>query len=116
MAKKKLLVIEDDPGLQKQLRWNFEHYEVLLASDRDSALAQLRRHQPAVVTMDLGLPPDANGAVEGLATLEEILAQAPETKVIVLSGNHERTTRSRRSRSGLTTSTRSRSIRTCLDW
>lgn len=88
--KKKLLVIEDDLGLQKQLRWNFDAYEVLLAGDRESALAQVRRHEPAVVTMDLGLPPDPDGATEGLATLQQILALAPDTKLIVLSGNQDR--------------------------
>ena len=88
--KKKLLIIEDDPGLQKQLRWNFDAYEVLLASDRESALAQIRRHEPAVVTMDLGLPPDPDGAAEGLATLQQILALAPDTKLIVLTGNQDR--------------------------
>ena len=88
--KKKLLVIEDDLGLQKQLRWNFDAYEVLLAGDRESALAQVRRHEPAVVTMDLGLPPDPDGATEGLAILQQILALAPDTKLIVLSGNQER--------------------------
>lgn len=84
---KKLLVIEDDPGLQKQLRWSFDNYDVFVASDRESALAQVRRHEPAVVTMDLGLPPDPDGASEGLATLQQILALAPDTKVIVLTGN-----------------------------
>ncbi|MEK7792282.1 MAG: AAA family ATPase, partial [Pseudomonadota bacterium] len=59
--KKKLLIIEDDLGLQKQLRWNFDAYEVLIASDRESAIAQVRRHEPAVITMDLGLPPDSDG-------------------------------------------------------
>lgn len=88
--KKKLLVIEDDPGLQKQLRWTFDTYEVLVAGDRESALAQVRRHEPAVVTMDLGLPPDPDGASEGLATLQQILALAPDTKVIILSGNQDR--------------------------
>jgi two-component system, NtrC family, response regulator len=91
MGKRKLLVIEDDPGLQKQLRWSFESCEVLVAGDRESALAQVRRHQPPVVTMDLGLPPDPDGASEGLATLQQILAIAPDTKVVVLSGNQERT-------------------------
>jgi two-component system, NtrC family, response regulator len=86
----KLLVIEDDPGLQKQLRWNFDAYEVVLASDRESALAQVRRHEPSVVTMDLGLPPDPDGATEGLAILQQILAMAPDTKVIVLTGNQDR--------------------------
>lgn len=89
-SKKKLLVIEDDRGLQKQLRWNFDAYEVLLAGDRESALAQLRRHEPAVVTMDLGLPPDPDGATEGLAILQQILAMAPDTKLIVLTGNQDR--------------------------
>ena len=88
--KKKLLVIEDDLGLQKQLRWNFDAYEVLLAGDRESALAQVRRHEPAVITMDLGLPPDPDGATEGLAILQQILALAPDTKLIVLSGNQDR--------------------------
>jgi len=90
MGKQKLLVIEDDPGLQKQLQWSFDGYEVLLAGERDAALAQVRRHQPAVVTMDLGLPPDPDGATEGLATLQQILALAPDTKIIVLSGNQDR--------------------------
>jgi len=84
-----LLIIEDDPGLQKQLRWSFDAYEVLVAGDRESALAQVRRHQPAVVTMDLGLPPDPDGASEGLATLQQILALAPDTKLIVLTGNQD---------------------------
>lgn len=90
MGKQKLLVIEDDPGLQKQLQWSFDGYEVLLAGEREAALAQVRRHLPAVVTMDLGLPPDPDGATEGLATLQQILALAPDTKIIVLSGNQER--------------------------
>lgn len=90
MGKQKLLVIEDDPGLQKQLHWSFDGYEVLLAGERETALALVRRHQPAVVTMDLGLPPDPDGATEGLATLQQILALAPDTKVIILSGNQER--------------------------
>ncbi|KIF81551.1 PEP-CTERM-box response regulator transcription factor [Noviherbaspirillum autotrophicum] len=88
--RKKLLVIEDDPGLQKQLRWSFEAYDIQIAGDRESAIAQIRRHEPAVVTMDLGLPPDADGVTEGLATLQQILAMAPDTKVIVLTGNQDR--------------------------
>ena len=87
--KQKLLIIEDDPGLQKQLRWSFDAYEVLVAGDRESALAMVRRHEPAVVTMDLGLPPDPGGTSEGFATLEQLLALAPETKVIVLTGQHD---------------------------
>jgi len=90
-VKKNLLIIEDDPGLQKQLRWSFDAYNVLVAGDRESALAHVRRHEPAVVTMDLGLPPDPDGASEGLSTLQQILALAPDTKLIVLTGNQEHT-------------------------
>jgi two-component system NtrC family response regulator len=88
-TKPKLLIIEDDPGLQKQLRWSLDAYEVVVAGDREAALAQIRRHEPAVVTMDLGLPPDPDGATEGLATLQQILALAPDTRVIVLTGNQD---------------------------
>jgi two-component system NtrC family response regulator len=88
-SKPKLLIIEDDPGLQKQLRWSLDAYEVVVAGDREAALAQIRRHEPAVVTMDLGLPPDPDGSTEGLATLQQILALAPDTRVIVLTGNQD---------------------------
>ncbi len=84
---RKLLVVEDDPGLQSQLRWCFADYEVLSAEDRPTALAELRRHEPPVVLQDLGLPPDPEGISEGLATLEEVLALAPGTKVIVVTGH-----------------------------
>ncbi|MBX3639669.1 MAG: PEP-CTERM-box response regulator transcription factor [Nitrosomonas sp.] len=87
--KKRLLIIEDDLGLQKQLRWTFDQYVVSVASDRESALAMVRRHQPAVITMDLGLPPDQDGSSEGLATLQQILALASDTKIIVLTGNQD---------------------------
>lgn len=90
MGKPKLLVVEDDPGLQKQLQWRFDGYEVLLAGSREAALAQLRRHAPAVVTLDLGLPPDPDGASEGLAALQQMLAIAPDTRIVILSGNQDR--------------------------
>lgn len=87
---RKLLIVEDDPGLQKQLKWCFNGNDVVLAKDRAEAIAALRRIEPGVVTLDLGLPPDPANATEGLATLEEILALAPHTKVIVVTGNDER--------------------------
>jgi len=85
-----LLIVEDDPGLQRQLKWCFDAYEVVIAEDRASALAALRRHEPAVVLQDLGLPPDPQGVEEGLATLQEILRAAPHTKVIVVTGQLDR--------------------------
>ncbi len=88
--KKKILIVEDDKGLQKQLKWSFEQFEVVIAENRQEAVKELRRHEPAVVTLDLGLPPDSNGATEGLATLAEIIQLAPHTKVIVVTGNDDR--------------------------
>jgi len=87
---KHLLVVEDDPGLQSQLRWCFDGYEVAIAGDRSDAIAQLRRHQPGVVLLDLGLPPDPGGVSEGHATLKEILSISPETKIIVVTGDNDR--------------------------
>jgi two-component system, NtrC family, response regulator len=88
--KAKLLIVEDDEGLQRQLRWAYDDYEVLVASDRNAAIDLLRSHEPAVVTLDLGLPPDPDGVTEGFATLETILSLKPDTKVIVASGHGAR--------------------------
>ena len=90
MTKPVLLVVEDDPGLQRQLRWAYDGYEVVVAADRAEAMAAMREHAPAVVTLDLGLPPDPDGTAEGFATLAGIQALAPATKVIVASGHGER--------------------------
>lgn len=86
----KILVVDDDLGIQKQLKWSFSGYDVVFAEDRASAIAQLRRFEPKVVTLDLGLPPDPANASEGLAALEEILSLAPQTKVIVVTGNNDK--------------------------
>jgi two-component system NtrC family response regulator len=85
-----LLIIEDDPGLQKQLKWSFNEYEIIIANNRSEAIAAIRRYNPAVATLDLGLPPDPTNASEGIATLKEILELAPSTKVIVVTGNDNR--------------------------
>jgi len=84
---RKLLIVEDDPGIQSQLRWCFGDYEVIAATDRTEAINELRRHEPGVVLQDLGLPPDDEGVGEGFATLRDILTLAPFTKVIVVTGH-----------------------------
>jgi two-component system NtrC family response regulator len=89
-AKPKLMIVEDDEGLQRQLRWAYEDYEVIVAGDRQSAIDLLRAEEPAVITLDLGLPPDPDGTSEGFAALAEILALKPDAKVIVASGHGAR--------------------------
>src|SRR5215210_348003 len=87
---KVLLVVEDDEGLQRQLKWAYEGYRVVCAGDRESAIETLRAHEPSVVTLDLGLPPDPDGTDEGFAVLEQILRLKPDTKVIVATGHGAR--------------------------
>ena len=82
MADKRLLIVEDDEGLRRQMRWGFEDFTVDVAGDQASAIELVKKHRPPVVTLDLGLPPDPDGATEGLATLSAILSEAPGTKVI----------------------------------
>ena len=84
-----LLIVEDDLALQKQIKWSLDRFDSVTAHDRESALVQLRRHSPAVVTMDLGLPPDPDSVSEGFKLLEQIQAADSDIKVIVLSGQND---------------------------
>ncbi len=70
-ARRSLLVVEDDPALQTQMKWAFDAYDVAVASDREEAIAQLRRVEPAVVTLDLGLPPETGSVERGLPHARE---------------------------------------------
>lgn len=85
-----LLMVEDDRGLQKQMRWSFDDYEVIFAEDFESAITALRRYEPAVMTLDLGLPPDPDDTTQGFRILQEVLSLAPSTKVIALTGQNDR--------------------------
>lgn len=88
-AKRALLIVEDDLALQKQIKWSLDRFDSVTAHDRESALVQLRKNAPAVVTMDLGLPPDADSVSEGFRLLEQIMAFDPDIKVIVLTGQND---------------------------
>ena len=88
-AKRALLIVEDDLALQKQIKWSLDRFDSGTAHDRESALVQLRKSVPAVVTMDLGLPPDADSVSEGFRLLEQIMAFDPDIKVIVLTGQND---------------------------
>ena len=84
-----LLIVEDDLALQKQIKWSLDKFESVVASDGESALLQFRRHQPSVVTMDLGLPPDPDSVSEGFKLLGQMLDLDPNVKVIVLTGQND---------------------------
>ena len=86
----RLLVVEDDPGLQRQLKWALDGFEVDCAGTREEAIVALRRHEPAIVLQDLGLPPDPNGVEEGFATIAEIQRLAPRAKIIIVTGREGR--------------------------
>lgn len=84
-----LLIVEDDPGLQKQIKWSLDRFDSVTAGDRESALVQFKRHNPAVVTMDLGLPPDPDAVSEGFKLLSQLVELDPMVKVIVLTGQND---------------------------
>ncbi len=87
MTNTKILIVDDDMGIRTQLKWGLDGYDVITAESRVDALAQFERYRPPLVTLDLGLPPDAEGTTEGFATLKEILKKAPNTKIVIVSGS-----------------------------
>ncbi len=89
MKKPKILIVDDDEGIRTQLKWGFEGYDVITADSRLHAIEQFELHKPPLVTLDLGLPPDADGTTEGFATLKNILEKSPDTKVVIVSGSEE---------------------------
>jgi two-component system NtrC family response regulator len=86
----KVLVVEDDLGIQKQLKWGLSEYSLVFAANRSEAIAAARRYEPTVITLDLGLPPDPDNASEGLKTLQELLQLLPHSKIIVITGNDDK--------------------------
>jgi two-component system, NtrC family, response regulator len=84
-----LLIVEDDLALQKQIKWSLDRFESIVADDRATAMAQCRRHRPAVVTMDLGLPPEPDVVEEGFKLLKQMIEFDPDVKVIVLTGQND---------------------------
>src|SRR4051812_7023900 len=86
-----ILLVEDDPGLSNQMQWSLSPRKVLACGSRAEAVQTFQSAQNChVVVLDLGLPPDPDGASEGLALLTELLNIAPRAKIIVVSGNSER--------------------------
>ena len=90
-SRTKLLIVEDEDSIRTQMKWALaQDYEVFLAEDRDSALEIVRRERPAIVTLDLGLPPRPRDVEEGFLTLSDILEQETGAKVVIISGRGEK--------------------------
>ncbi|WP_432472319.1 PEP-CTERM-box response regulator transcription factor [Amphritea sp. HPY] len=84
-----ILIVEDDQGLQRQLCWHFDQYEIIAVDNRQDAVAAVKEYRPAIVLQDLGLPPDPNGVSEGMRCIEEILNTTPNCKILVMTGRAE---------------------------
>ncbi|HOX00058.1 MAG TPA: response regulator, partial [Deltaproteobacteria bacterium] len=88
MGKTRILIVEDESSLAKQLKWALsDTYAAAVATNAGEALAAMREEPPAAVLLDLGLPPDPDGASEGIRLLREIVSMKPGAKVIVITGN-----------------------------
>ncbi len=86
-----LLIVDDDEDIRKQMKWALaQEYEVVLAGDRAAALKSSADHKPAVVLLDLGLPPHPGSPEEGLQALDELLAADPLAKIIIITGQGEK--------------------------
>jgi two-component system, NtrC family, response regulator len=91
MEKEKLLIVEDDAELSTQMKWGLsKEYQIFQAEDRTGALEIFQKKHPPVITLDLGLPPQPDGVEEGFRTLGDILDHDPFSKVIVVTGQHEK--------------------------
>src|SRR5215831_15645898 len=91
MDKPTILIVEDDDEVRTQMKWALaQQYDVLLAEDRQSALETMRQHKPAVVTLDLGLPPSRGDTREGFSALADLLPSDPALKIIVITGQDEK--------------------------
>ncbi|MDB6171073.1 MAG: zraR 26 [Chthoniobacteraceae bacterium] len=89
--KAKLLIVDDDEAIRTQMKWALvQDYEVLLAEDREEAIALFKSERPDVTLLDLGLPPSPNTPEEGLAALSGMLALDRNAKIIIISGQGER--------------------------
>lgn len=93
MGKNRLLIIEDEPSVAKQLKWAFcEEYDVAIANDAKAARKLLSSGTFPVATLDLGLPPNPDSPNEGLKLLEKLSGLGALTKVVVITGNTEKET------------------------
>jgi two-component system NtrC family response regulator len=91
MDRPRLLITDDDEGIRLQLKYALQpHFDVRFAASRREALDQATAFEPSVLLLDLGLPPDTDGASEGLKTLESLLHARPRMKVVILTGNSQR--------------------------
>lgn len=85
-----MLVTDDDEYVRGQMKWALNaQYDVLLAENREAAVALQKERKPAVVTLDLGLPPSPGDTREGFLALAEMLAIDPLVKVVVITGQGE---------------------------
>ncbi|WP_290703262.1 PEP-CTERM-box response regulator transcription factor [Amphritea sp.] len=84
-----ILIVEDDQGLQSQLCWHFDQYEIIAVDNRSAAVAAIKQYKPSIVLQDLGLPPEPDGVTEGMLCIEEILNIDPNCKILVMTGRSE---------------------------
>jgi two-component system NtrC family response regulator len=89
-VKPKILLVDDDENILKQMRWSLESdYDVRATSDEAEAMSIFETEKPAVVTLDLSLNPDHPTDLGGMRLLEQMLSREPTTRAIVVTGNDD---------------------------
>ncbi len=87
---KKLLVIEDEKSVSKQLKWSLtKDYDITIVTDATMAWKMLKSGAFPVATLDLGLPPQPDSPEEGFKLLKKTQNSGLHTKIIVITGNTE---------------------------
>jgi DNA-binding NtrC family response regulator len=91
VKKPRLLLVDDDPLVSESLDYALAgDYEITCAADRAAAVAALRGGlDPQLALIDLGLPPVAHLPNEGFKLIGDLLAHAPEARILVLTGQNE---------------------------
>ncbi|MFQ5455379.1 MAG: PEP-CTERM-box response regulator transcription factor [Nitrospirota bacterium] len=91
MKKERVLIIEDEKSIAKQLLWGLSDlYNISLAGDAVEAEALMSKEIFPVITLDLGLDPFPDSVEEGFRLLDVISDKMPFSKVIIITGNTDK--------------------------
>src|SRR5438105_604350 len=90
MQRRKLLILENDRALRRELEAVFSDLDVTACETSDQTLAIVRRTEPDAVLFDLGAAGEPAVAAQSLELLRQILNISPDTKIIAMTEHDAR--------------------------